>query len=103
MALIEMTAAQREHIRLALGRNVLRAADALRVQLNEHGKAPASMWRDFLQALHEGAGDAMSSPLGMVMQLAIVGKIQGARNDTDDASERRRSPGAGFPANRRQF
>jgi hypothetical protein len=84
-----ITAAQRMTITRELGPGVMRAADALRVQLNEHGKADAALWRAFLQALMDGAGDAMSSPLGMAIQLAIVGKIQGDRNANDDASERR--------------
>jgi hypothetical protein len=95
----DLTAAERMRIGAALGRPALRAADALRVQLNEHGKAPASMWRAFLRALMDGAGDAMSSPIGMALQLAIVGKIQ-EREDDDDATARRPSPRAGFP---RQF
>lgn len=70
----DLTVAERMQIGSALGRPVLRAADALRVQLNEHSKAPASMWRAFLQALLDGAGDAMSSPIGMALQLAIVGR-----------------------------
>jgi hypothetical protein len=98
-----MTTAERLRISAALGHPALRAADALRVQLNEHGKAPASMWRAFLQALIDGAGEtAMSTPVGMALQLAIVGKIQGERNENDDASERhQRRPGEGFPGNRR--
>jgi hypothetical protein len=89
-----ITAAQRMTITRALGRDVMRAADALHSQINEHGKADAALWQAFLQALHEGAGDeVMGSPLGMAVQMAILGRIYG----NDDASERRRSRGSGFP------
>jgi hypothetical protein len=72
-----MTAAERMSIGAALGRDVLQAADALRAQLNEHGKASAAMWRAFLQALMDGAGEtAMSTPVGMAIQMAILSKIQ---------------------------
>ena len=71
-----ITPAQRMTITRELGPGVMRAADALRVQLNGHGKADATLWRAFLQALMDGAGDAMSSPIGVTLQLAIVGKIQ---------------------------
>jgi hypothetical protein len=95
-----ITAAQRMTITRELGPGVMRAADALRVQLSEHGKANAALWRAFLQALMDGAGDAMSSPIGMAIQLAIVGKIQGETNG--DTSEcRSRKPSGGFP--QRQF
>jgi len=76
----------------------LQAADALRAQLNEYGKADAALWRTFLRCLMDGAGEtAMASPIGMALQLAIAGKIQGDRNAHDDASERRRKPSGGFP------
>ena len=73
-----MTAAQREQIKLALGRDVLRIAEEIQFCLNTYGKCDAAKWREFLQALFEGAGDeAMSSPAGLVLQLAILGKIRG--------------------------
>ena len=75
----ELTAAERMRIGAALGRPALRPAEALCAELNQHGRARAESWRAFLRALHEGAGEAvMSSPLGLAVQLAIVGRIQGA-------------------------
>jgi hypothetical protein len=77
----------------------MRAADALQFHLSTYQKAPAALWREFLQALHEGAGDeVMNSALGLAVRMAILGRIQ-----NDDASERRHAGrGSGFP-NRRQF
>ncbi len=96
-----MTVAERARVTSALGRDVLRAADALSVQLNHHGQASADQWRAFLQALMDGGGDAMSSPLGFAIQMAILGKIQGETNGNNDTSEcRSRKPGGGF---QRQF
>ncbi len=90
-----MTAAQREQIRLALGRDTLRIAQELQFCLNTYGRADTSKWREFLEALHQGAGDeAMSSPVGLALQLAILGRIQGEQND--GASLPRR--GGGFPS-----
>jgi hypothetical protein len=37
----------------------------------------------------------MNSPLGLAIQMAILGKIQGATNGNNDASERRRIPSEG--------
>jgi hypothetical protein len=96
-----ITAAQRMMITKALGPAVMRAAEALHSQLSTWGKADAALWRNFLQALHEGAGDeVMNSPLGLTMQLAILGKIQG---DSDASLQRSAGRGSGFPKHRRQF
>lgn len=97
-----MTAAMRLQIQTALGRDVVKAAEQIQFCLNTYQKADAALWRTFLQALHEGAGETvMFSPLGMVMQLAILGRIQ---NGNDGAALPRRKPtaGSGFP-NKRQF
>jgi len=101
----DLTAAERMNITRLLGRPVIETADALRVQLNNAGTAPAWMWRAFLQTLMEGAGDAMSSPIGITIQSAIVGKINSGDNyGNDDASERHRGrPDEGFPGNRRVY
>jgi hypothetical protein len=97
-AIREMTAVERMRVVSALGHETLRAADALRVQLNTYGKAPAAMWRKFLRALMEGAGaTVMSSPLGLAIQLAIIGTIQGATNGNEDQGASSRSRGSGFP------
>ena len=97
-----LTASERMTVARALGRNVLKLADQIFLNFQKDGTAPSWLFREFLQALHDGAGDtAMSSPVGLILQTAILGKI-GDKNGNDDASERRRSPGGGFPS-RRQF
>jgi hypothetical protein len=97
-----MTAAQRLSIQTALGRDVLQLAEEIQFCLNTYRKCDAALWRRFLEALLKGAGgEVMGSPLGLTMQLAILGRIQ---NATNDANERRtKSPGGGFPNSRRQF
>jgi hypothetical protein len=97
------SAAERMNIGRVLGHDVLKAADAIQAELTTYGKARAASWRTLLQALMDGAGDAMSSPVGMSIQLAILGKIQGAKDANDDGASERQSgrPGAGFPGNRR--
>ena len=90
-----ITAAQRMTITRALGPGVMRAADALHLQLSTWGKADARLWRNFLQESMDGGGEtAMSTPIGMAVQMAILGRIQ---NATDDTSECRPKPGGGFP------
>jgi len=90
-----MTAAQRMLIGQALGRDVLSAAETLNFHLNAYGKADASLWRELLEKLFEGAGDElMGSPLGLTIQIAILGKIQG---DSDASVQRRAGRGSGFP------
>lgn len=97
----DLTAAERMNIARLLGRPVIETADALRVRLNNAGEAPAWMWRAFLQALMEGAGDAMSSPIGIAIQLAIVGKINSGETNANDTSEcRNGKPSGGFPSKR---
>lgn len=93
----EMTAAERTRIMRLLGRPVIETADALRVQLNNAGHAPAGLWRNFLQSLMDGAGEAMETPVGVALQLAIVGKIQGDRNDDRTSEPCRAKPSGGFP------
>ena len=45
-----------------------------------------------------GAGEAvMSSPLGLAIQLAIIGRIQGGRNENEDQGASSTSRGSGFP------
>lgn len=79
-----MTAAQRMLIGKALGPGVLQAAEQIQFCLNTYGKADAALWRDFLQKLWNGAGDeVMNSPLGLAMQIAIQGRIQGDNNGND--------------------
>ena len=93
-----VTAAQREQIKLALGRDVLKVAEEVQSCLSTYGKCDAALWRRFLETLWKGAGDeAMGSPVGLAIQMAILGRINDGRND--DASERRRKPGGGFPRN----
>ena len=92
-----MTAAQRLSIQTALGRDVLQLAEEIQFCLNTYRKCDAALWRRFLEALLKGAGDAMESPIGLTLQLAILGKIQGEQND--GASLPRR--GGGFPSNGR--
>jgi hypothetical protein len=94
-----VTAAQRMMISTALGPGVMQAVDLIQFHLNTYGKTDGKLWRDLLQALHDGAGDeAMGSPLGLALQMAIHGRIQNGNDDS--ASERRPKPGGGFP-NRR--
>jgi hypothetical protein len=93
-----MSPAQREQIKLALGRDVLSVAQEIHFCLNSYGKADADLWRKFLEALHKSAGDeVMNAPLGLTIQLAILGRIQGEQYD--GASLPRR--GGGFPSNPR--
>ena len=47
-----MTAAQREQIRLALGRDTLRIAQEIQFLLNSYGRCDAAKWREFLEALY---------------------------------------------------
>jgi hypothetical protein len=95
-----MSPAQREQIKLALGRDVLSVAQEIQFCLNTYGKADAALWRRFLEALHKSAGDeVMNSPLGLTIQMAILGRIQ---NGNDGASEPRRKPSGGFPGSGRR-
>jgi hypothetical protein len=96
-----ITAAQRIMISTALGPGVMQAVNEIQYNLQSYGRADAKLWRDLLQVLHDGAGDAIESPLGMALQMAIHGKI-GDPNGNGDASLQRRKPGSGFP-DRRQF
>jgi hypothetical protein len=90
-----MPAAQRLQIQTALGRDVLRLASEIEFCLSSYGKCDAGKWREFLQALHEGAGEeVMGSSIGQVLQLAILGKIRG---DSDASLQRRAGRGSGFP------
>jgi hypothetical protein len=89
-----ISAEQRMTISEELGPRVMQAVDALQFHLSSYGKADAALWRTFLQALHEGAGDeVMNSPLGLAMQMAILGRIENA-NDASDRAVRK--PGLGF-------
>ena len=70
-----LTAAERMRIGSALGRDVLKVADALQLELSAPSHAPVASCA-LLRAPTDGAGsDAMSSPLGMAVQLAVLGKI----------------------------
>jgi hypothetical protein len=89
-----MTAAQRLTIQTSLGRDVVRIAEEIHFLLNSYGKCDAAKWREFLAALHEGGGDAMNSPIGLTLQLAILGRIKG---DSDASLQRSAGRGSGFP------
>jgi hypothetical protein len=95
-----VTAAQRLSIQTALGRDVLQLAEEIQFCLNTYRKCDAALWRRFLEALLKGAGDAMESPIGLTLQLAILGKIQG---DSDASLQRSAGRGSGFPNSKRQF
>jgi hypothetical protein len=95
-----MTAEERMTVGV-LGRGVLKAADALQAEIAANGTAGPGLWRNFLQALFDGAGDlVMGSPLGLAIQIAVSGKIREGETH-DDANERRRSQSADFTGNRR--
>lgn len=96
-------ASVRMQVQTALGREALRIADRIHAQLEQYGHADASDWRALLEELYRTAGDALQSPIGMLIQMAILGRIRGDRNEQDDASERRPSPGAGFPGRGRRM
>jgi hypothetical protein len=88
---------------IALGPRVTSAALAVARELRETGRASSNAWRIFLEALHEGAGEtAMNSPIGLAIQMAILGRINGDNENGNDASVRRQqsSRGAGFPIRR---
>jgi len=73
--------------------------NALLFHLSTYGRADAALWRDFLQALLDGAGDeVMNSPLGLAVQMAILGRIQGDSNGNGRAGLPSR--GWGFPSKR---
>ena len=78
---------------------VTSAALSLALELNQMGKDSANAWHIFLEAHHEGAGETvMSSPLGLAVQIRIIGTIEGDRNGNDASARRQKSSrGAGFP------
>lgn len=79
-----MSAAQRMQLRSALGPDVVRVADRLQQALAD-GVAPASLWRELLEALNQHP-DLMESPLGQLFTFMVIGRIQKER-------------GSGHPAN----
>jgi hypothetical protein len=96
-----INAAELSRISISLGPRVTSAALALHRELSESGKASANAWRVFLTALHEGAGEeVMTSPLGLAVQMAILGKIEESKNGNDANVRQQSSRGAGFPIRR---
>jgi hypothetical protein len=67
-------ASQRAQIQLALGKDVLRIAEEIHFHLSSYQKAPASLWRELLQALHQHP-DLMESPVGMTFTYAVLGRM----------------------------
>jgi hypothetical protein len=86
----------RAQIELALGKDVLRIAEEIHFHLSSYQKAPASLWRELLQALHQHP-DLMETPLGMVFTFAVLGRMNNANGGASEPSR-----GGGFPGHRRQ-
>jgi hypothetical protein len=103
MKLEPIDARELSFVSIALGPRVTSAALAVARELAETGKASSNAWRIFLQALWEHE-EVMNSPLGLAVQMAILGRINGdnENGNGNDASARRQqsSRGAGFPIRR---
>jgi hypothetical protein len=81
-----LTAAQRMQLRSALGADVLQIAKRLQQAFAADGRAPASLWKELLETLYRQHTDAMGTPIGQLLSVAVFGRI---------AKER----GVGHPAN----
>jgi hypothetical protein len=90
-----ITAAQRAQIRLALGKEVMDIAEQIHFELSSYGRCNAAKWRDLIQTLWKQHPDLMETPQGAIFTYSILGRFDNGEND--DAGERHRRPGGGFP------
>ena len=95
-----LAASERITVARSLGSDVVKLADEICRSFQKDGTAPGWLLREFLQALHDRAGEAMGSNIGIALQMAVLGKIQGVTNGNDDADARRRKPYGGFTGRR---
>ncbi|MGB6943784.1 MAG: hypothetical protein WBE37_15400 [Bryobacteraceae bacterium] len=96
-----ITAAQRETIKSALGRHTLQVSEQIDNVMESGLAVPEYLWRELLAALNTHHREVMETVPGKVFAYLVEEKIRHGK-DRDDAGERHRRPGGGFPI-RKQF